>query len=571
MNLIFESLRWKNFMSTGNQWTEIDFLKTKTTLIVGPNGSGKSSMIDALFFAIYGKPYRNINKPLLINSINKKGMLVELNFRTGSCQYMIRRGMKPNVFEVYQDGTLINQNADSKEYQEVLESQIIGMSMGSFSQIVVLGTAAYIPFMDLPAGQRRLFVEDLLDNQIYSVMNTLNKEKAAANKMRIAEVNMQMNNLATSIQMLTDHIAELSRNKEEQIGFKQGQIDDLRVKQRRLDEELVELRSQLTQFTEIPDQNSLNEKRIQLITLLNQAVSKGKELEEDIRFYREHDNCPTCKQGIIHDFKHEMIQKKEHKQVELEQLIERTKKRVDDVIDNIAQVRQVSTKRDSINDRISNILFETQTNERLINSFLTEIEQLRAQSNVDNQKLKLKELKKELKDSTEEYRQLIEEKQLIDISSTLLKDTGIKARTIKKYIPLINKLINKYLAAMDFFVNFELNENFEETIRSRHRDEFTFNSFSEGEKARLNLAILFAWRNLAKLRNSAATNLLIMDEVFDGSLELKGVDNLVEILSSDVASESNIFTISHREVVMEMFDRTLRFEKVKNFTEYVEV
>jgi len=515
--IFFKKIRWKNFLSTGNTFTEIDYSKNNTTLIVGENGAGKSTMLDALSFVLYNKPFRRVNKPQLLNSINKKDLVVEIEFNIGSHMYKIVRGLKPSIFEVYQNNNLINQDAETKDYQEVLEKQILKLNHKSFCQVVVLGSASFVPFMQLTAQNRRDVIEDLLDIQIFSTMNSLLKDKISSNNTKLLEVEYQYDLTSEKIKMQHEHIVAMQKNSEEQIEKLKKELKDYtdfieREKNEieTIDEQILSLRAS------IEDQEQINKKQKTLQRLDIQLSDKISKLQADIEFFTSHDSCPTCKQDIDNAFKCETVDAKQAQIQETQQGIEKLKEEITTIQEKIQQIADVSSKISSLNiDKITRSNSITGLVQQC-KKIAKEIKDLQDKSDdlIMNDD-KMKELEDLLDKQREEKTELLKDKDALNISSIILKDNGIKARIIKQYVPVINKLINKYLAAMDFFVNFELNENFEETIKSRFRDEFSYASFSEGEKMRINLAILFTWRAVAKLRNSASTNLLIMDEVLD--------------------------------------------------------
>lgn len=566
--IFFKKIRWKNFLSTGNTFTEIDYSKNNTTLIVGENGAGKSTMLDALSFVLYNKPFRRVNKPQLLNSINKKDLVVEIEFNIGSHMYKIVRGLKPAIFEVYQNNNLINQDAETKDYQEVLEKQILKLNHKSFCQVVVLGSASFVPFMQLTAQNRRDVIEDLLDIQIFSTMNSLLKDKISSNNTKLLEVEYQYDLTSEKIKMQHEHIVAMQKNSEEQIEKLKKELKDYtdfieREKNEieTIDEQILSLRAS------IEDQEQVNKKQKTLQRLDIQLSDKISKLQADIEFFTSHDSCPTCKQDIDNAFKCETVDAKQAQIQETQQGIEKLKEEITTIQEKIQQIADVSSKISSLNiDKITRSNSITGLVQQC-KKIAKEIKDLQDKSDdlIMNDD-KMKELEDLLDKQREEKTELLKDRDALNISSIILKDNGIKARIIKQYVPVINKLINKYLAAMDFFVNFELNENFEETIKSRFRDEFSYASFSEGEKMRINLAILFTWRAVAKLRNSASTNLLIMDEVLDGSLDSNGTDEFLKIINT-LTQDTNTFIISHKtDQMYDKFTNVLKFEKHKNFS-----
>jgi DNA repair exonuclease SbcCD ATPase subunit len=569
--IIFKNLRWKNFLSTGNSFTEIKLDKTDTTLIVGENGSGKSTMLDALSFGLYNKPFRKINKPQLVNSINKKDLVVEVEFSIGPNQYKIIRGIKPNVFEVYQNDNLLNQNAESKDYQEILENQILKLNHKSFCQVVVLGSASFVPFMQLTAQARREVIEDLLDIQIFSTMNSLLKEDVSENSKSLQQAEYNYNLTSEKIKLQNDYVAMMQKDTGEQVEKINKEIVETKELIEVEKNKISDLDKKLADYdTDIVDEKKVRDKHQKLSMLQRQLNEKIKKIEHDIEFFNKHDNCPTCKQVIQEDFKCDSVGEKN--------------KSIEETRDGLTQLNAELNKLyfrietiDEIKKEITDINIQVITHNNNINGLKSYIGKL--QRNIDdlNKKTvdytmnddKMKQLEVDLETYIGEKGELIKQKEALQIASIILKDSGIKSRIIKQYVPVINKLINKYLASMDFFVQFELDETFNEKIKSRFRDEFSYSSFSEGEKMRINLAILFTWRAVAKMRNSASTNLLIMDEVMDSSLDVNGTNEFLKILNS-LTKDTNTFIISHKtDQLVDKFNKVIKFEKSKNFSRIV--
>jgi DNA repair exonuclease SbcCD ATPase subunit len=566
--ILFKKLRWMNLLSTGNQFTEIILNRSKSTLIVGENGAGKSTLIEALSFVLYGKPYRNINKPQLINSITGKGMLVEVEFSIGKKEYLVRRGIKPNVFEVYLNDTMINQNSDIREYQEMLEKTILKMNHKSFTQIVVLGSANYVPFMQLSAGERRTVIEDLLDIQIFSVMNTLLRDKINLNKNAIRDSEYKIELIEQKIEMQNKHILSLRTNNDSLIQTKQDLLNELEEKINQTELETSNIMSKIEELnSNIADQDKIVKKKSKLIELESQLESKIKNLKREIKFFHDHDNCPTCKQGIDHDFKSKTIETRDGKTKEINDALATLEQEILSVNTRIEEITKINAQITILNSTISNNNADIRSWNNSIKTLTKEIESIRTNTDqIDTSVNEIEEHKQDLARSIKDKYKLIDEREILEVSSSLLKDTGIKTRIIRQYVPIINKLVNKYLAALDFFVNFELDEKFTETIKSRFRDEFSYASFSEGEKMRIDLALMFTWRAVAKLRNSASTNLLIMDEVFDSSLDVSGTEEFFKILDG-LTSDSNVFIISHKgDSLFDKFHSIIKFEKHSNFS-----
>jgi len=566
--IFFKTIRWKNFLSTGNSFTELNLSNNQTTLIVGENGAGKSTLLDALSFVLYNKPFRKINKPQLLNSINKKDLVVEIEFEVGTSMYKIIRGLKPSIFEVYHNNSLISQDAANRDYQDVLEKQILKLNHKSFCQVVVLGSASFVPFMELSAASRREVIEDLLDIQIFSTMNSLLKEKISTNNNKLLEVEYQYDLTSEKIKMQQHHIDAMQKSNEQQI---EKLKTDLRQFMERIEAEkssIIVIDEQIGELNaQINDQDQVNKKQKKLQILETQLGDKLAKLQNEIEFFNLHDNCPTCKQSIDNDFKCETIATKENQMQETSAGVVQLRQEIQTIQDRIQSIANISSQITSFN-------IEKITHSNSISGLLSQckkaakdIEELQKKTedfilNDD----RMNELEILLEEQIEEKSVVLKDKDAYGIASIILKDNGIKSRIIKQYVPVINKLINKYLAAMDFFVNFELNENFNETIKSRFRDEFSYASFSEGEKMRINLSILFTWRAIAKLRNSASTNLLIMDEVLDGSLDSNGTDEFLKIIGN-LTQDTNTFIISHKvDQMVDKFGNVIKFEKYKNFS-----
>jgi DNA repair exonuclease SbcCD ATPase subunit len=566
--ILFKKLRWQNLLSTGNQFTEILLNKSKSTLIVGENGAGKSTILDALSFVLYGKPFRNINKPQLLNSITGKGLLVEIEFSVGSKEYMIRRGIKPGVFEVYQNGNMINQNSDVREYQDMLEKTILKMNHKSFGQIVVLGSANYVPFMQLNAGERRGVVEDLLDIQIFSVMNTLLKDKINTNKSDIREAEYQIELIEQKIEMTQKHISSLQTNNDELIAGKEQMVQSLQTQVNEAFHQIETITTQINGLSDlIADADTVNNKKTKILELESTLETRIRALKKEVSFFHDHDNCPTCKQGIDHDFKTERLNNRQTQLTEVEEAMSKLDGKITAINNRIQEIIDVNAQITSLNSEITMHNSDIRSWNNSIDTIKREIDTIKANTTqIDNSQNEIDELKKDHGRKNKRKYDLLDQKEILDIASSLLKDTGIKTRIIKQYVPIINKLVNKYLAALDFFVNFELDEKFNETIKSRFRDEFSYASFSEGEKMRIDLALMFTWRAIAKLRNSASTNLLIMDEVFDSSLDVGGTEEFLKILDG-LTTDSNVFIISHKgDQLYDKFHSVIKFEKHKNFS-----
>ena len=568
--ITFRNIRYKNLLSTGNYFTEIKLDNKQNTLVVGENGSGKSTMLDALCFGLFGKAFRNINKPNLLNSINDKECVVEVEFDTNNKSYKLIRGIKPNKFEIYCDGELLNQNAAIKDYQEHLEKFILKMNYKSFTQIVILGSASFVPFMQLSASDRRTIIEDLLDIQIFSTMNGLLKDRLSNNKDLTEGIKAQIQLEQQKYDLKKQFIDSAKTDNQERVVQYVGEIQNSQSVVQTLHEEIGGLTQDVAQLTQqVSNKIEIEDKVKKLGKLESQIESNLSKFQKDIRFFQSNDSCPTCRQAIAMEFKEteltvltDKAEKCTHGLSELEQkLIAEQNK-----LNSIAEIqRQIQSKQVDIATKNTTII-ET---EKLIKRLQKQIEELK-QKNESTEKLEkeLNSIKDTLNNLKNDLRVLIESKSYFEVASSLLKDTGIKTRVIKQYLPIINKLVNKYLASLDFFVNFNLDESFKETIKSRHRDDFTYNNFSEGEKQRIDMALMLTWRAVAKLKNSSNTNLLILDEVFDSSLDANGTEELMKILH--MLEGVNLFVISHKgDILQDKFANVIRFEKVNNFSRVV--
>ena len=529
--------------------------------------SHNSTMIETIVFGLFGRSYRKINKPQLINSINQKELMVEIEFTISPDRYLVRRGLKPAVFEIWKNGELINKDAAAKDYQQHLEQNIIKMSLKSFTQIVILGSATYVPFMDLPAGQRREIIEDLLDIQVFSTMNNLLKERMSENKTAITENNYQIDLVKTKISAAKEHNAELER-------IKKTEVDKLRTKVAEnvatIEQNNTEIETYEAQINElletISDKSKQKKLQEQLKNLEYDLKSKQAKLSKETDFYSKHDNCPTCKQGIEHSFKETIVTENESKSKELSDGLEQLETKKAEVETRLAAISEIE---DCINDLHSKANELRLSNKMLMNQLKAikkDLENAEKEVELIDQ-TKLQDLAKELSEFQTTQTELYNHRETLSVVASMLKDGGIKTSIIRTYIPVMNKLINQYLSEFELFVDFTLDENFNEVIKSRFRDTFSFASFSEGEKLRISLSIMFTWRAISKLRNSVSTNLLFMDEILDGSSDSNGVEALIDILHK-LNPNDNIFVISHRgSEYQDKFQHFIQFEKVKNFTQ----
>lgn len=568
--IIFECIRYKNLLSSGNYWTEIQLNSNKNSLIIGENGAGKSTVLDALCFSLFGKPFRSVNKGQLVNSINQKDCVVELEFSTNGKSYKIVRGIKPNVFQIFQDGNLLNQESTMKDYQEVLEKTILKFNFKSFTQIVILGSASFVPFMQLSAGDRRAIIEDLLDIQIFSTMNTIIKDKVSNNKDLLSSVKNEIELLKQKYDLEKKHIEALKQNNNEKIEKYKEEIQKYNESIEELLRDNETNTTLLTEYQEkIVDKSSVETKIKEINKIESKIENNLSRLENDSSFFIENDNCPTCRQKIDDEFKKEELKKLDSKIKESRQGLKKIEEKIQEQQNKLDDILVALKKAQSLQVKISSNNTAIKETNKYITKLNKEIEELNETKTlrVEDENT-LVDLQKELKEKQNYLKNLIEEKEYYDVASSLLKDNGIKTKIIKQYLPVINKLVNKYLSALEFFVNFNLDESFKETIKSRHRDEFTYNNFSEGEKQRIDMSLMLTWRAIAKLKNSTNTNLLFLDEIFDSSLDTNGTEYLMNILH--MLEDVNLFVISHKgDILYEKFDDVIKFEKVKNFSRIV--
>ena len=567
----FKKISYRNFFAAGNAGIEIDLDSHPTTLITGTNGAGKSTMLSAICYALYGKPYRNINKAQIINSVNGKNCLVEIDFTVSGKEYKVRRGLRPNVFEIFVDGELLDQNASVRDYQSILESNILKMNYQVFCQVVIIGKG-YTPFMALTAGARREVIEDLLDIKVFSTMFSLAKSKLGDIKDNIKEMKNTINLVKSKIDIKQDHYNSLKsaaaarvdslettkQARAEELAGHQAELEKLRLEEAELNGVLVK-------------KKAFETKRQEVVSLTQRMTTTASKIEKSLEFFSETSECPTCNQSITHDYRDAVVSGKQKK---LNEIVDALDKLRDKSTALDEQVREFERK----NKKLQSIVIEKAKLSTKINEVQEAILSLDRMilENTTSDDTQIEQVRGEIRELTDEGKKLVstlgsvkDQLHYVEIAVACLKDSGIKAEVIKKYVPLINQKVNHYLAMFDFWVLFELDENFNESIKSRHRDEFTYFSFSEGEKQRIDLSLLFAWRDVAKAKNAARTNLLIFDEVLDGSLEQAAVDNLLQIIRS-IGDDHNVFVISHRPGHYDVFTNHITFGKVGNFSEIIE-
>jgi DNA repair exonuclease SbcCD ATPase subunit len=567
----FELIRWKNLLSTGNAWTEIELNANKTNLIVGANGHGKSTILDALTFVLFGKPFRKINKPMLVNSVNGKDCLVEIVFKAYGKNYKIIRGIKPNIFEIWVDGSLLNQDSASRDYQEYLEKFILKMNMKSFCQIVILGSASFTPFMQLTPADRRTIIEDLLDIQIFSVMNLLVKQRAQENKEKLENTRVVLRSTSEKKDYIEKTLVSLRQTNDDRLAELEKQYQDLAQQKKDIISDVEKIVAEKKQLQD--DVNDLSEIKKQFhdtVKLYTQFDTEAKRLDAEKEMLKTTDNCPTCKQTIEKSFKSQRV-------LDLGNTISGlvVQATVTEGQSNIL-LAEISNKENQVK-RIQAISADISAKKQTMMHLVSTMNDI--EDSID----KIKNADKLVQNSEEDLLKTVgeieriegvikfqmTERVMIDTASALLKDGGIKTKIIKQYIPIINKLVNKYLDRMGFFVNFNIDENFNEVIKSRYRDEFAYANFSEGEKTRIDLALMFTWRSIAKMKNSVNTNLLILDEILDGSLDANGTDEFLKIIKT-LTDDTNTYIISHKtDTIADKFDKTYRFEKVRNFSRLV--
>ena len=564
--ILFKTVRWKNFLSTGNAFSEIQLDASPATLIVGANGAGKSTFLDAICFGLFNKPFRKITKAQLVNAVNEKDLLVEIEFSIGSRDYMIRRGFKPTLFEIYLNGSMLSQEAAMNEQQKHLEQSILRLNYKSFTQVVILGSSCFVPFMQLSPPNRREVIEDLLDIRIFSTMNTLLRDKVKSVKETLRECEYQVDLAKNKVEMQQNLIANLQEQSNANTSRRKGEIKDLEGEiSSTMDAVTKGLGELSSKEKSLEAYGDLDKEQTELLVYQDRFKTKKKSFDKEYKFFDKNDNCPTCHQAITEELKND---KKKVINVSLKELDDASvalQQKLEILLEKIGERQIINNEVKDINDRISSYNKEIQWKKKQIQ----DIEEKINTGTVVSLKKEKEKLKGIAIDGMKVEESLLDSRKTrddYDVVSNMLRDTGIKSVIIKKYLPVMNQLVNRYLKELDFYVSFDLNENFEETIKSRFRDEFTYSSFSEGEKMRIDLALLFTWRTIAKMKNSANTNLLILDEIFDSSLDTSGTDDFLKILHT-VSDNTNVFVISHKtESLQDKFASTLRVEKKQNFS-----
>lgn len=565
--ILFKNIRWKNFLSTGNQFTEVDFLKSNNTVIIGSNGSGKSTLLDALTFVLFNKPFRKINKPQLLNSTNEKDCVVEINFTVGNKDYFVRRGMKPNIFDIEVNGERLHKEADDRANQRILEDNILKLNYKSFTQIVILGSSTFVPFMQLSSGSRREVIEDLLDIKIFSAMNAVIKEKIKHFRDKVKNTANKKESLLEKIDMQRSFIEELENRAQQNIKDKESKISSLLSDENDATNDIIKISEEIEDLsTVVRSHEGSTEKLKQLGNIKGKLSQKVSTITSEFKFFEENTVCPTCTQDIEEEFRLNRIEAAQSKISELQSGSNQLEEAIKKEENSERQFKKLSKEITNLNHGISQNNTKISNCQKQIRDLESEIQKIASQlENRNSEHEKLASFQEQLNKT---YEELSHQKELLsyyDFVFNLLKDGGVKRQVIKKYLPLINKQVSRYLSMMDFYINFKLDEEFNETVESPIHDKFSYASFSEGEKMRIDLALLFTWREVAKARNSVSTNLLIMDEVFDSSLDGFGTDEFLKIVRF-VIKDANIFVISHKEGLYDKFDSMLRFEKVKGFS-----
>ena len=558
-----KTVRWKNFLATGNRFIEVELDQKDMMLVVGKNGAGKSTLIDAITFSLFGKPFKKVNKGQLVNSVNERDTLTEIEFSVGTAEWKVRRGIKPNLFEIYHNDRLVNQDAKSMDYQKYLEEKVLKLNFKSFTQIVVLGSASFVPFMQLTANDRRIIIEDILDIGIFSVMKTLLKDRVITLKEEMNELDYQIKLLQEKITLQEKHIKAMEEESKQKRKSDLDKIKETEQEIHKLNIEIDNHQERIDRLLNSIKDKAVVERKNQELDKYRSQISKNlKRFTKDKKFFVEKENCPTCEQEIDEEFKKNKLVEVGKGIDEMNSGLSQITKEVDKVYTRLGEI---SKSTQEIQKEESQIVLK-QSNIHAHNSFIQKLSHEMESLQKEVEKDSMNVLTKELDESKSTRLQYVDQKFYYDVLSNILNDTGIKTRIIKKYLPVINKHVNDYLKDMDFFVNFQLDENFQETIKSRHRDQFSYYSFSEGEKKRIDIALLLTWRDIASMRNSVNVNLLILDEVFDASLDQAGVDDLMKLFN--ILKHTNLFIISHKlDILDDKFPDKLIVEKVKNFTQ----
>ena len=565
--ITFEKVRWKNFLSTGNTFSEVELTDAKTNLIVGSNGAGKSTILDALTFGLFGKPFRKISKSSLVNSINDRDTVVEVEFTIGKNEYQVMRAIKPNKLEISVNGQLFNQEAAVNDQQKNFEKNVLKMNFKSFTQVVILGASTFVPFMRMPLGQRREIIEDILDIQIFSTMNDNLRAKIKINSEELRDVEYELELVKNKITIQKEHMLNLEKRDKEEIDKKKQKIVEYETKEADNSDIITKLTQQILRLNEeMVDYKQSSKKLNKLNTYLMKLTHKLNSIKKEHKFFEDNHVCPTCTQTLENSFREKKISSGKNKIQEMEEGFDELNTAIEEEQTRVEKFTELSTEISDLNSQVTQTNYEITSIRKAITDINIEIEEIH-NDNADA-KAEYSKLKVLVSDKKDLYVQLDEtrkDKDTLSVASKLLKDSGIKTRIIKTYLPTMNKMIAHYLGNMEFYVNFTLDENFEETIKSRYRDVFSYESFSEGEKARIDIALLLTWRSIAKLKNSVDTNLLILDEIFDGSLDQSGTSELGWILRN-FDDRTNVFVISHKEAMSDKFERTLIVEKPKNFS-----
>ncbi len=565
--LVFHKIKWKNFLSTGNSWTEVDFQKHHTNLIIGTNGAGKSTILDALTFVLFNKPFRRINKPQLVNTVNEKDCVVEIEFSINSREYLVRRGIKPNIFDIEVNGSPLHKEADDRANQRILEENILKVNYKSFTQIVILGSSTFVPFMQLTTTNRREVIEDLLDIRIFSAMNNLIKDKIRTQKDQVKSLELKKETLKDKMKMQESFIEELENRGNANINANKRKISDLDTEVGIYMTENAHTEEQIFTYTKEQEEVvGAGDKLVKLNNLKGKISQKVSAITKEHKFFNENTVCPTCTQTIEEEFRLNRIVDAQNKAKELQQGFQELEETIKLEQERERQFTVLSKEITKLNHEISQNNTRISLNQRQIRDLESEIQTIAQNlANRNTEHEKLEEFKENLQKTFEDLSKKKEEIVYYDFAYSLLKDDGVKTKIIKKYLPFINQQVNRYLQMMDFYINFHLDEEFNETVKSPIHEDFSYSSFSEGEKMRIDLALLFTWREVARVKNSVNTNLLIMDEVFDSSLDGFGTDEFLKIIRY-VIKDANIFVISHKTDLHDKFESVIRFEKVKGFS-----